>query len=379
MGTVRIYKDWMGKNMSKITVAILLLLFLLSGCSSGESDNFHMSENVQEQEEVNAETDQTKEENIEIKSVEDEAREAIRELCGEQEILQLLWCDDGVTKDYYIESGEIFSNISTIGRGFAVHSSLWEEIAILDADSPPSFSDGYLVFMTDENIPDFFFDAAKRTLYYAVKHPDYAYVWVYEREDQNEKYLDLLMKSRSLFEDELYNGSDEEREWVREKNIPDNEMHIKLISLGVSGNERESTTITVSPSYTDEYGTEFGGYYSLEIPESWMGKYICECSPMAAYGYSTSFYSKEDRDDGYDGHLFTLSLFDELTDYSYLPDFQKIGHLEVYRIGAYDLVAIWPTDVQFAEDNAKQYQEMSAEIEAIIGSIKFSDEVIFTK
>lgn len=217
MGTVRIYKDWMGKNMSKITVAILLLLFLLSGCSSGESDNFHMSENVQEQEEVNAETDQTKEENIEIKSVEDEAREAIRELCGEQEILQLLWCDDGVTKDYYIESGEIFSNISTIGRGFAVHSSLWEEIAILDADSPPSFSDGYLVFMTDENIPDFFFDAAKRTLYYAVKHPDYAYVWVYEREDQNEKYLDLLMKSRSLFEDELYNGSDEEREWVREK------------------------------------------------------------------------------------------------------------------------------------------------------------------
>lgn len=165
----------------------------------------------------------------------------------------------------------------------------------------------------------------------------------------------------------------------KRKNIPDNEMHIKLISLGVSGNERESTTITVSPSYTDEYGTEFGGYYSLEIPESWMGKYICECSPMAAYGYSTSFYSKEDRDDGYDGHLFTLSLFDELTDYSYLPDFQKIGHLEVYRIGAYDLVAIWPTDVQFAEDNAKQYQEMSAEIEAIIGSIKFSDEVIFTK
>jgi hypothetical protein len=84
------------------------------------------------------------------------------------------------------------------------------------------------------------------------------------------------------------------------------------------------------------------------------------------YGYNVSFYSHSDRERGYGGFLFSLDLIPEGETYDFYPSYDYICSIEVYRINSFDLIALYPTDVQFAEDNIKGYQTMRDEIRSII-------------
>ena len=135
----------------------------------------------------------------------------------------------------------------------------------------------------------------------------------------------------------------------------------------------------ITPTYVDELGVVHGGYYSLTLPESWAESVEYEVVPGEAYTYNVSFYHKPDHAAGMGGHLFTLRLYPEWEDYSYLPSYERLGHLEVYRITGGDLVVVYPTDVQFDVETAAAYQACAAEIDDILTSLTFSAEATFTE
>lgn len=131
--------------------------------------------------------------------------------------------------------------------------------------------------------------------------------------------------------------------------------------------EHETETVEINP----------GSYYSLRLPADWEveHKYEMYVTETTGYGYNVSFYSHSDRERGYGGFLFSLDLIPEGETYDFYPSYDYICSIEVYRINSFDLIALYPTDVQFAEDNIKGYQAMRDEIRSIIQSIQFNDEV----
>lgn len=134
---------------------------------------------------------------------------------------------------------------------------------------------------------------------------------------------------------------------------------------------------TFAPAYLDEYGISWN-YYTIELPKSWDGQFEVECNPEQAYGYSVYFYDKDERENGYGGFLFAIRLLQDASEYDFLPAYSVLGYADVYRIGGYHVVAVFPTDVQFGGADS-DYMIMSGEIDAILESVRFNEETEFQK
>jgi len=79
------------------------------------------------------------------------------------------------------------------------------------------------------------------------------------------------------------------------------------------------------------------------------------------------------------GHLFSIHLLTEFEDYTVYPDYDVLGSLEVYKIGSYNIIVTYPTDVQFSNETVEKYNEMTASIPDVLDTISFKDECIFAK
>ncbi len=147
----------------------------------------------------------------------------------------------------------------------------------------------------------------------------------------------------------------------------------------IPSNTETSNTQTKNETVTDEREIIDTEYYTLKTPNHWNTDCFYELSERENYNYSLSFYDKSSHEATNGGWLFTLDLLTEFEDYSNYPDYDVLGSLEVYRIGSYNIVVTYPTDVQFSEDTVKKYNELSAEISTILDSISFKEECIFSK
>ena len=166
---------------------------------------------------------------------------------------------------------------------------------------------------------------------------------------------------------------------------------IVLLSLGACDSNRQTTdetlvtndtvsaddtTTTTQTSHGMLIDTE---YYTLSAPNSWNDDCFYEVADGENYNYTLSFYDKASHDAINGGWLFSVNLFTEFEDYSNYPDYDVLGSLEVYRIGSYNIVVTYPTDVQYSEETAKKYREMSADINDILKTISFKEECTFSK
>lgn len=136
-----------------------------------------------------------------------------------------------------------------------------------------------------------------------------------------------------------------------------------------------TTTTTTQTSLDMLIDTE---YYTLSVPNSWNDDCFYEVVDGERYNYTLSFYDKESYDAINGGWLFSINLFTEFEDYSNYPKYDVLGSLEVYRIGSYDIVVTYPTDVQYSEETAEKYHEMSAAIADILKTISFMEECTFS-
>lgn len=141
----------------------------------------------------------------------------------------------------------------------------------------------------------------------------------------------------------------------------------------IEENESTDTTQAKSDLVID---TE---YYTLSAPSSWKDYCFYEIADGESYNYTLSLYDKASHDAINGGWLFSINLLTEFEDYSIYPDYDVLGSLEVYRIGSYNIVVTYPTDVQYSEGTAEKYRAMYNDISNILKTIKFKDECTFSE
>ena len=91
-----------------------------------------------------------------------------------------------------------------------------------------------------------------------------------------------------------------------------------------------------------------------------------------------SLYHKESKEDNFGGHLFSIHLLTEFEEYQNYPSYDILGSLEVYRIGSYNVVVTYPTDVQHSDSAIKEYQDMENDIQKILSTISYKTECSFS-
>ena len=120
-------------------------------------------------------------------------------------------------------------------------------------------------------------------------------------------------------------------------------------------------------------------YYSLQIPSSWDNDCFYEITDGESNNYTLSFYDKASNIEIDGGWLFSIELLTQFEEYTNYPDYDLLGSIEVYRIGSYNVIVTYPTDVQCSERTLKKYTELENEIPSILESICFKEECIFSK
>lgn len=148
----------------------------------------------------------------------------------------------------------------------------------------------------------------------------------------------------------------------------------------VKDDKNDSGTVIIEDKNEEEIiDTEF---YTVTVPEEW--KDICEYETVKDGGsdsllYSLNFYEKESREKGFGGFVFSVALMDinEAIEY---PSFDYLGKLHVNSADKDLHVAVlYPSDVQFDESTAKNYNTMNDSVSALLSTIEYKTSCRFTK
>jgi len=121
-------------------------------------------------------------------------------------------------------------------------------------------------------------------------------------------------------------------------------------------------------------------YYTINVPDSWKNDCLYSLVDGENYNYELTFYDKlshEKLNGG--GRLFSILLLPTYEDYTTYPEYDVLGSLIVYRIGTYNIIILYPSDVQFTQETIWKYQEMEKYIPDIIATISFKDECTYSK
>lgn len=113
-------------------------------------------------------------------------------------------------------------------------------------------------------------------------------------------------------------------------------------------------------------------YYSITLPIDWEAYYTHEVTE----DMHISLYEAKSHDASFGGWLLSIELFQTKEEYEFLPSYKLLGRIATDS-GEYDVIAIYPTDVQFSEENAEQYLRMSNQIEDILKTIKLKENATF--
>lgn len=118
-------------------------------------------------------------------------------------------------------------------------------------------------------------------------------------------------------------------------------------------------------------------YFDLEIPDSWAGKIVVEKTKDSTSGKSVytfyDKYTKEETNAGKEysiGRLFSFNLEENKGFYGVVPGARLIGEIEIDK--KYYISARFPTDVQFAEGDAKSeesYTKLLKEARTVVRNI----------
>ena len=121
-------------------------------------------------------------------------------------------------------------------------------------------------------------------------------------------------------------------------------------------------------------------YYSMTIPESWLGEYYIEWSDVAeiSFGHRAS---REYRDQYYPdsaeagGHLFFLRVVRQ--EDNNLPDYDLLGYLTIEG-EQYQLIAVYPSAVMHPLETSEAYSVLFRDIPLLLATIEPRNGASFT-
>ncbi|MBQ7883584.1 MAG: hypothetical protein IJ320_04420 [Phascolarctobacterium sp.] len=120
-------------------------------------------------------------------------------------------------------------------------------------------------------------------------------------------------------------------------------------------------------------------FYDIKIPDSWKTDCIYEIVEDKNSSYTLTCYEKNSRKKFNGGELFSIKTLPVSEDYSYFPEFDFLGSFKVNGIGEFNMLVLYPSDVQFNKETVYKYNEMKEYIPAIVKTISFKDGCLFTK
>lgn len=365
------------RNITKTALAAALIL-ALAGCSTDKTPSAPIgtppssTKPVETLEQTPAPTDT-------ITYDEEFVRAAVREKIGDIPITMILWSDDGVVIDYSEETGEVFHTFSIVGTisRIAMHHTLLEETEELYPYCPPDYTenkhdmDGYLVFTGSKEVsgPAFFFCCSNGKLYYVAAMPrNSTFLWAYEDVEINRKYYDLLLRSKEIFEQEYLQEKDEEVKKLRKTDLSNCTSFIETLSLCLAEPFLPSVGTVVTPTYVTGRGDTVEGAFSVRLPVSWAEGVAYETVETDST-YGLSFYDPVSRSAGAGGWLLTIMAIPDGDGYDHYPSYELIGQI-TYPEGYVDnLVAIYPTGVEFSDDRYGAYNSFSEQIPAVLAGV----------
>ena len=119
----------------------------------------------------------------------------------------------------------------------------------------------------------------------------------------------------------------------------------------------------------------------LTLPDSWWNRYLYSCYERPEEDGSRSLMALVFRErTGYlsfgGGHLFSLILLPEDAPIDY-PQYEQLGTLTQGEKN-YTVLAVYPSDVQYTEENQAAYTAMQADIPAILATLTPAEGASFT-
>ena len=115
-------------------------------------------------------------------------------------------------------------------------------------------------------------------------------------------------------------------------------------------------------------------YYTLTLPEEWIGKVQCDTHARDDGTYSISLHEIQDFLDFGGGTLFTLMLLPTTEDYTIFPSYEYLCVLDMPE-GSFNVIALFPTDVQSSEENRDVYMALNDQVQDVIYTIAPKDDV----
>lgn len=113
-------------------------------------------------------------------------------------------------------------------------------------------------------------------------------------------------------------------------------------------------------------------FYTITLPIDW----------TQAAGYTLTenrltMFEKQSNLEGLGGRLFTLQVLPVREDYTYYPSYELLGKFLADGV-EYNLVATFPTDVQFSFDQANLYNTLYDQIPQVFASLQPANGYTFT-
>ncbi len=118
-------------------------------------------------------------------------------------------------------------------------------------------------------------------------------------------------------------------------------------------------------------------YYSILIPADWMGSFMTETVDNMTGKWLKLFFIRYDEGKLDRGHLFSILLTKD-TKYKDIPDHNLLGKLKDESGDEYNVVAVFPTDVQYSRENRDYYMSMFEDAAFILSSFKEADGCTYT-
>lgn len=119
-------------------------------------------------------------------------------------------------------------------------------------------------------------------------------------------------------------------------------------------------------------------YYTITIPESWCEDCIYEIVDGDSNDYSLCFYDKSNYEES-GGWLFSIVMLTEQDDYTYFPSYEVLGSIDVPNAGTFNIIASYPTDVQFSNETAAQYCGMHDAIPDVLKTVSYKENCTFSE
>lgn len=138
----------------------------------------------------------------------------------------------------------------------------------------------------------------------------------------------------------------------------------------------QKDSFVVTPSYTTGKGDVVQGGFSVELPPEWQEQTVWETDETDTT-YALAFYEPRSREAGTGGWLFSLLAIPADLDYMEFPDYQLVGFLTSEDGFTDSLVAIYPTDVEFTEEDAQVYLSLYDQIPDILKSVTANGDYTF--